>query len=260
MGTEEANQGSPEVIVFPAIPWLYDDTEYDAYLESSIAHLKAQEIPPNVKVLPVYLTPVLEDCEKLTKENVGTIMAVKHNEIIEAFKETDATHLWFLNADNEIPTDALKRSLEHDVDIVSGISVPQKTRRYTTAFRYRSAPTPKLLQSEPYFSPYRFDDLAGKTIGDRGMVATGHFCCLVKRRVFDSIRFRWPGIKVVRTKTLTCPSCGERIEEEFVCRGSKVGYELLWWMDVQMVGFSVRIDGNIVCGHLPNWPLAELVK
>ena len=140
MGQEETNRGSPEVIVFPAIPWLHDDTDYDIYLESCLAHLKAQEIPPNVKVLPVYMTPVLDECEELTKENVGTIMAVKHNEIIDAFLETDATHLWFLNADNEIPPDALKLSLEHDVDVVSGISVPRKTARYTTTFSYQPAP------------------------------------------------------------------------------------------------------------------------
>ena len=260
MGKEEADCGSPEIIVFPAIPWLYDNTKYDAYLESCLAHFKAQEIPPNVKLLPVYMTPVLEECEELTKENTGTIMASKHNEIIDACLETDATHLWFLNADNEIPPDALKRSLNHDVDVVSGISVPQKTAHYTTAFRYHPAPTPKLLQSEPYFRPIKFEDLKDTVIGDAGIVATGHFCCLVKRHVFDLIRFRWPGLRIVRAKAVKCPSCEERFEEEFVCRGSKVGYELLFWMDVQMVGFSARIDGHIVCGHLPAWPLAELVK
>jgi len=260
MGSKETDRGSPEIIVFPAIPWLHDDTKYDAYLESCLAHLKAQEIPPNVTVLPVYLTAVLEECEELTKENVGTIMAVKHNEIIDAFLETDATHLWLLNADNEIPPDALKRLLEHDVDVISGISVPQKTNRYTTTFLYHAAPTPKMLQSEPYFRPYRFEDLKDKVVGDRGIVATGHFCCLVKRHVFDVIRFRWPGARIVRSKGVQCPHCGEEFKEEFACRGSKVGYELLFWMDVQMVGFSARVDGHVVCGHLPSFPLAELVK
>ena len=44
------------------------------------------------------------------------------NHIVEEFLKTDATHLFFIDADTIPPLDALDKLLAHDKDIVSGIT------------------------------------------------------------------------------------------------------------------------------------------
>ena len=260
MGQEAADSGSPEVIVFPAVPWLRDGTDYDLYIESALFHLKNQEVPSHVKVLPPFLTSTVDDDVEIPKKYNYDVLVPKLNEIVWKFRESEATHLFIFDADSEIPSHAIKTLLEHDVDVASGISPPHKTWTYTTAFRYVPPPTPVHPKSEPYFKPYKMDELRHRVIGENELVATGHFCLLAKRRVFDTFQFRWPGLKSSKTRPVKCPVCGEGFHAEFDCPKSKLGAEFLFWMDAQMLGYSVRIDGSILCGHLPQWSLAELVE
>lgn len=260
MGQEETDSGSPEVIVLPAIPWLRDGTDYDIYLESAVAHLKAQEIPSGVEVLPLFMTSTVDDDVEIPKKYNYSVLVPKLNEIVFTFRESPATHLFILDADSEMPPDALKTLLEHDVDVASGISPPHKTWAYTTAFRYVSPPTPVHPKSEPYFKPYKMEELRHVVIGDNELVATGHFCCLIKKRVFDTFQFRWPGLKTSKGRNVHCPNCDEDFQAIIDCPKSKLGAEFLFWMDVQMLGYSAIIDGNVLCGHLPEWSLAELVE
>jgi len=260
VGQEATDSGSPEVIVFPAIPWLRDGTDYDIYLESAVAHLKGQEIPPNVEVLPLFMTSTVDDDVEIPKKYNYTILVPKLNEIVKAFQASPATHLLITDADGEMPPHALKTLLAHDVDVASGISPPHKTWMYTTAFRYVPPPTPALLKSEPYFKPYKMNELRNVVIGKNELVATGHFCLLVKKHVFDTFRFRWPGLKTSKSRPMKCPTCGEAFNTVIDCPKSKLGAEFLFWMDAQMLNYSVVIDGHILCGHLPQWPLADLVE
>lgn len=233
MGFKTADRGSQETpVIFPAIPWLVDGNRYEAYLESCLAHLKAQECP--VEVMPPFLTTPTE--EPFTRKTQMNVVTPKLNEIVDAFLETDATHVWFLNADNEVPPDALCKLLELNVDVASGISPRHRSRDWTTAFRWVPPPSPEFLFSTPYFKCHRMEEVQGKIMGGKEMVGTGHFCLLVKRRVFDFFRFRWNPPR------------------------QKFGSELTFWMDAQMLGYSARIDGRVLTGHLPEYPLADLVK
>ena len=135
MEAQESNSGSPEVIILPAIPWLRDGIGFEPYLESCLAHLKAQEIPPNVTVLPPFITPPIDDDVEIPEKYRYDISTPKLNETVDALQESDATHLLLLDADNEFPTYAIKLLLEHDVDVASAISPPHKTWKYTTAFQ-----------------------------------------------------------------------------------------------------------------------------
>ena len=259
MGQGSVNPRGSETIVLPAIPWLRDGLDYDVYLESCLAHLKSQEVPSNVTLLPPFITPPIDEDIEIPKLRYH-LTTPKLNEIVETLQESKATHLLLLDADNETPSHALGTLLEHDVDVASGISPPHKTSMFTTAFKYVAAPTPALLASEPYFKPYKLEELRYKTVGENELVATGHFCCLIKRRVFDTLRFRWPGLKINRTKRVRCPSCDDKFPVDYQCTKNRHGAEILFWMDVQMLGFSVVIDGNVLCGHLPEFPLADLVE
>jgi len=176
------------------------------------------------------------------------LITPKLNEIIDAFLETEAEYLWFLNADNEYPPFTLRYLLQHNVDVVSAISPTHRNWLWTTAMRWIPAPTPKMMGSTPYFKPYRIDEIEGKIVGRKEVVASGHFCMLVKRHVFDNIRFRW-----VQHKARRCPNCGTGVK----CLRQRYGSEYTFWMDAFMLGYKCRIDGRIVVGHLPQWPLNQ---
>jgi len=234
MGSEEADRGSPETpVVFPAIPWLKDGTVYDGYLESCLAHLKAQKCD-NVEVLPPVLSSTVNDVDYAATSQMVLVTA-KLNELVEKLCESDATHILFLNADAEIPDNTLQTLLEHDVDVASAISPPHQTKYWSTVVRWVAPPTPEENWSTPYFKTYKMNEVRGAVLSGGPIIGTGHFCMLVKRRVFDNFRFRWNPPK------------------------QRVGSELTFWMDAQMLGYKCLIDGRILCGHLPEYPLEELV-
>jgi len=166
----------------------------------------------------------------------------KLNEIIEEFLKTDATHLWFLNADNEVPPDALCKLLELDVDIASGISPPHYSKRKATVMNWRPPPSPEYSWSKPWYKISKMKDVFGKIIGGDRTIATGHFCMLCKRRVFEQFS---PLYEPLRFK---------------YDPPQKLGSEILFWQDAQELGFVCRIDGSVLCGHLPEFPLVMLEK
>lgn len=243
MGSEEADRGSPETpVVFPAVPWLKDGTIYDGFLESSLEHLKAQECDA-VEVFPPVLSSTVTD-EEYANTSQMKLVTPKLNELVEKFRETDATHILFLNADTEIPSNALHTLLGHDVDVASAISPPhyvvsakappRLAKQWSTVFHWVPPPTPERDWSVPYFRALKMDEVRGFVLGGCEMVGTGHFCMLVRRRVFDHFRFRWNPPR------------------------QTIGSELTFWQDAQMLGYKCRIDGRILCGHLPEYPLEEL--
>lgn len=234
MGHREADRGGPETpVVFPAIPWLKDGTIYDGFLESCLEHLKAQECD-GAEILPPVLSSTVTD-EEYANTSQMKLITPKLNELIEKFRETDATHIFFLNADTEIPSNALCTLLEHNVDVASAISPPHYlAKQQSTVYHWVPPPTPEENWSTPYFRALKMREVRGRVLSGCEIIGTGHFCMLVRRRVFDHFRFRWNPPK------------------------QKVGSELTFWQDAQMLGYKCLIDGRILCGHLPEYPLAEL--
>jgi len=80
----------------------------------------------------------------------------------------------------------------------------------------------------------------GKIIGGDQVIATGHFCLLCKRRVFE--RFS-PKFEPLRFK-FDPPQ--------------KHGSEVVFWEEAQELGFICRVHGNVLCGHNPEFPLIML--
>ena len=246
MGTQETSTGSPEApVVFPAVPWLRDGIKYDAYIESCLSHARNQDA--EVTILPVHITDTIPDHIEIFRENQMRHVTDKLKEIVEACPE-EATHIWFLNADTEVPPDALRLLLEHDADIASGISPMHHNWTWTDTWRWLPAPTPTLDGSTPYFKRLRFMDVEDKIMGDRQVYATGHFCLLVKKEVFEQVNFRWMPFKMRH-----CPTC----EAEVECVRQENGSELTFWKDAFLLGLKCRIDGRVVAGHLPEYPLGK---
>ncbi|GAH11174.1 unnamed protein product, partial [marine sediment metagenome] len=150
MGSETSDRGSPETpVIFPAIPWLKNDTIYDGFLESCLSHLKAQKCD-DIEILPPVLSSIVTD-DEFKNTSQMTLITPKLNELADKFRESEATHILYLNADAEIPSNALRLFLSHDVDVVSGISPPHMTSSWTTVFHWVPPPTPEENWSTPFF-------------------------------------------------------------------------------------------------------------
>ena len=69
------------------------------------------------------------------------------------------------------------------------------------------------------------------------MVWAGIGCALIKRTVFEKIRFIYDLREYNR----------------------KVGvHDQLFLFEAQRLGFNVLLHGDVLCGHLPEWPLQKL--
>lgn len=166
----------------------------------------------------------------MAKGSQRDLVATKNNNIIDKFMKTDCTHVLLLNADCELPTHAIEELIRLDVDIASGVSPPHSDWNATTVGWQRP---------DGALQFYRRMDIEGKVVGEDRCVATGNFCLLAKRRVFkrysrhhDPLRYQ-----IYR-------------ERKYV-----LGPELQFFVDACEMGFSVRVHGGVMCGHLPDWPL-----
>jgi len=241
VGKKTASRGSTEnPVIFVGIPWLVDGNRYEPLLESSLLHIKAQECP-TAEMLPPFLSEPYPPGTTFNAKECMLLLNPKLNEIIEAFLETDATHLWFVDADNEVPPDALCKLLEHDVDVVSGISPPHFSKKKSTALRWMPPPSPEYEWSRPWYKSYKMREVVGKILGENQTIATGHFCMLCKRRVFEEHWSRSEPLRFVYNPP------------------QRIGNEVLFWQTAQEMGFVCRIDGSILCGHIPEFPL-EMMK
>ena len=237
MGTEKTHRGSPETpVVFPGIPWLVSGNRFEPLLESCLAHIKAQGCP-TAEIMPPHLSEPYPDGTTFTAKGAMEFLNPKLNEIIETFLETDATHLWFVDADCEAPSDALCKLLALDVDIASGVSPPHYSWKKSTVLRWMPAPSPEFEWSRPWFKSYKMHEVYDKIFGEDQIVATGHFCMLCKRRVFEQVSPESEALRFIYEPP------------------QRLANEVLFWYTAQELGFECRIDGSILCGHLPQFPL-----
>ena len=69
------------------------------------------------------------------------------------------------------------------------------------------------------------------------MVWAGIGCALIRRRVFEGLRFVYD-LREYRRKLGV--------------------HDQLFLFEAQRLGFKVMLHGDVVCGHLPEWPLKKL--
>ena len=214
--------------IFVGIPWLRDGDAYESYIESCLSHLRGQRCP--VKTMPPYVTPplidALRDGDHAHHQRGHT---KKMNEIVDKFLKTDATHLALVDADLEWPPDALYTLFKMDVDVASGMYSFHNDRFCMMAG--------VMLESETHrFKPRKVGYLRGRIIGENEFVAAGTGCILLKRRVFE----QQPPLRFISKEGMACDT-------------------YFWWM-AQKRGFKCRVNGNVICGHLPKYPLAEITR
>jgi len=223
--------------VFVAVPWLYGEV-----YESCLKHIENQKCQVETTE-PYYVKPRVSFDPKRDKKKKPALSAANVNWYINKFLQSDATHFWMIDADAEVPENALCDLIKMDVDIASGVSFSHNRSRITTAGRWFPAPSKNQRSSKPFFKFLAPNQILGRKIGSKQIVVgTGAFCLLCKRRVFEKphprikpLRFRWN-------------------------EPQAFGIDLTFWFDAQTYGFSARINGNVLCGHLPDKPLEALRK
>lgn len=95
----------PKVLI--AIPTM---GQINALTVVSLINFFAQSVNQKDKNIMFYPTMGIKPVEKA------------RNEIVDQFLKTDATHLFWIDADTIPPLDALDKMLKHDKDIVSGLT------------------------------------------------------------------------------------------------------------------------------------------
>lgn len=215
----------PTLKVMAGIPFLGTGKPCESFLNEAISSLSAQRSSLE-ELIYVWVTE-----PAVSPGRQRDLVAEKNNGIIDKFLETDYTHLWLCNADNEYPVDALDKLLRLDVDIASGVSPTHSDWNETTVAYELPGGGLKF---------YRRMDLVDRIVGGREIVTTGNFCTLIKRRALLRYSRHYSPLRyqVVR-------------ERKYI-----YGPELQFFIDAQEMGFSVRIHGGVMCGHLPEWPLS----
>ena len=161
------------------------------------------------------------------------LVAGKLNDIFTRFLKTDCTHVWLVNADCQLPSDALENLIRLDVDVASGVSPTHSDWNETTAAYELSGGGLRF---------YRRMDIEGRVVGENEVVATGNFCVLIKRRALFQYSSHHEPLRYQVSR-----------DRKYI-----YGSELQFFVDAQEMGFSVRIHGGVYCGHYPEWPLSYI--
>lgn len=224
------------LLVYVGLPSLNNDTKYAPLIKNAIAHVKAQDC--QVKMLePVVSPPYEGKFEVGTKERLLAITD-RLNWLITDFPKSKATHLWLVDADIEVPPHALRKLIMLDTDIASGIYSFHNDRHIFMFGRLKDDDRVQFIpRGPPGFK-------GSGIIGDEFRVAGGNGCILIKRRVFE--RFH-PDIVPLR---FYCPVTEKRTWAS----------DIYFWYQCQKFGFSARVHGGILCGHLPQHSLKSYIE
>lgn len=144
------------------------------------------------------------------------------NEILLRGLQGGFSHVWIVQADVEVPKDAFEKLFGLGVDVAQGV-VPQHGDREALIAGFLDA------RQKVWYLPR--NAVEGLILS--GWVFGGMSCTLISRRVLEAgVHFKYK------------PDVGE---------------DILFMFDVQKAGFTAKVDGRVLCGHLPEWPLAASV-
>jgi len=141
--------------------------------------------------------------------------------------------LWIVEADVEVPKEALRRLLSYGSDISLGIYPNHRSEKLRMMAGYFEEIADRV--KPVVHSVFAVEKLKGGVF--REMVWAGIGCALISRRVFEKLSFVYNLQEYER----------------------KVGvHDQLFLYEAQQLGFRVLLHGDVLCGHLPEWPLQKL--
>jgi len=209
--------------VFVGVPFLGIGGPSEAHLPRALKSIAAQRT--TVQMTDPWVTQTSSG-QGETRYRV----ARKMNDIMDKGVKSGCTHIWFVDADCELLPTALDDLIRLNVDIASGVSPTHNDWNETTAAW-------ELPGGGLRF--YRRMDIEGKVVGESEVVATGGFCMLIKRRALLRYSKYHAPLRYHTVRALK----------------AMYGPELQFFIDARRMGFSVRLHGGVMCGHLPEYPL-----
>lgn len=206
--------------------------EFRGYLTSCLDYIEKQET--QVTVLEPKLTDTYTGKFNMGEPNRLYAIMDRMNAVIEDYVKTSATHLFMVDADVEVPPHAIETLVRHDVDVASGV-YPFHNFKNSRAMMFGR------MGNNPcgFFIPRNWDYMKEQVFGEEFPVSGGTGCMLVKRRVFNRYH---PKIAPLR----------------FDKKDGKCGADVYFWRRCQDLGFTARVDANVVCGHRPEYPLSKI--
>lgn len=221
-----------KVSVFVGIPSLSRNDKYSGYIGKVINSINAQIT--DVEVFKPYVTAPHSGVFKLGKSSRLGAICGRMNKIVDKFLASKASHVMFVDGDVELPTDSIDTLIKHDVDLASGVYPHHNFGDCNAMIQGRMNPNNRCGAHVPRSWTY----MKGRVFGNDYKVSGGTGCLLVKRRVFARIH---PKIAPLRFSRMG-------------------GCSLDWffWKRCQDAGFTARLDCNVVCSHLPNYPLSKI--
>ena len=154
------------------------------------------------------------------------------NFLVQKCLDEDWDRLWIVEADVEVPKHALVRLLSGGGDIELGIYPNHRSdlRLMAGYFQERCDRVKPVVHSV-----IDVEQLRGKVF--ESMVWAGIGCALISRSVLERLRFVWDQYEFQRFVGV---------------------HDQLFLFQVQQLGFSVFLHGDVLCGHVPEWPLNKL--
>jgi hypothetical protein len=141
------------------------------------------------------------------------------NVIVDKFLSGEYSHLWHVELDVQVPPDAFRRLLALDVDIACGYVRRHSGDGLILGFLDENM--------RVWYLP--LNAVQGNVLS--GWVMAGTSCLLFKRCVFEGgLRFKY---------------------------APNVSPDILFMFHVQRAGFVAKVHGDVLCGHLPEFPLEQ---
>lgn len=216
--------------VFVGIPSLSRKDRYDSYISSVLNSIRTQKT--DITILEPYITPPHSGIYQHGDRSRLNAITGRMNNIVDRFMTTDATHLFINDGDVETPSHAIDTLIRHNVDVASGVyPFHNFDSVYSMAFG-RVTPNDNPCGK---IRPRDWDYMKGHVFGEDEQWGGGTGCVLIKRRVFKRHHHKIAPLRF--------------------SRDGDCGLDIFFWKRVQDAGFTARVDANVVCGHLPKYPL-----
>jgi hypothetical protein len=145
----------------------------------------------------------------------------RENVIVEKFLSGGYDYLWHVELDVQVPPDSFLKLLGLDVDVACGYVQRHNGEGLILGFLDENM--------RVWYLP--LNAVRGNILS--GWVMAGTSCILFRRRVFESgMRFKY---------------------------APNVSPDILFMFMVQRAGFVAKVHGDMLCGHLPEFPLTASI-
>ena len=218
----------PKIKILVAVPACHVD--HVKYRQQVLDAIKANfPLNPNVEAT---LCVCEEADNSVAETNTWNVVVQKFQELSDRVVAEGFDYLWLVEADVVVPTNALSHLLSDNVDVACGVIPYHFFAQYPQFPVYKDLMTTGYIildkQGQPTFDIVNLylRDIQDKLLfgSKEHPIFNGTSCILIKKVVLEKVRWRWD---------------------------NKVsGFDVYFWKDCQLQGFTVVTDGFVVCDHL----------